>query len=694
MFKRTKKLTSVLLSLLMLLSSFPLISFAADEYDVGNGVVVASETCTNSNCDFSYTIYENGLLVVDGNRSHTHIIPTNNVEKVYIGDNAQNIGGALFRYLSTVKEYTVSSDNENYTSVDGVLYSKDMTQIVAYPQGRTDETFNISATVKEIGSYAFMCSKLTSIFIPKTIKLILPYAFNGSSLESVTFEDGERNLIISFYSFGECENLNSILLHGSRVYAVSAFSFIDTAFYDNESKWENGVLYLNDIILATNPRELSAEYIIKNGTTTIADFAQFEYPVTGEQYDFVYVTIPESVDNIGEISVYKFNKLPDNLIRFGSFYYYIESNNESKKEAYSEYLEKLENIKSKYGIDNDTDSSSFPTAAKIEIFNQCGVIYITKYNWIQAANIGFILSQYNNGAEFLSEDTVGIADVTDIYTLGDSYPAIDFFYLFPVFYDGLILPESFETLSNCTIISEHILSSLALSTEKSVTFLNPDCKIFDDENTLWVGYTICGYKGSTAEAYAKKYNRKFVAIDDCKHETTCRNAVLEATCGYEGYTGDLYCQYCGELLENGKLTDKTENHNFGEPKQLTYATCTEWGTAEYTCKDCGTTKVMDYEEPTGHTYIYNYSFDADCIYDGYVASYCYCGAYKKTITEPALGHIDENHDLHCDRCGEKFRDCDCMCHKSGFSGFIYKLIKIFWKLFRTNQTCECGASHY
>lgn len=229
MVKQTKKLTAVLLSLLMLLSSFPLISFAADEYDVGNGVVVASETFTDTYCDFSYTIYENGLLVFDGNNSHRHKIPTNNVEKVYIGDNAQNIDVVIFSDLSTIKEYTVSSDNENYTSVDGVLYSKDMTTLYAYPQGRTDETFNISSTVKEIGSYAFMCSKLTSIFIPKTVKLIWPSAFIGSSLESVTFEDGERNLIISYYSFGKCENLNSILLHGSRVYAVSIYSFIDTA---------------------------------------------------------------------------------------------------------------------------------------------------------------------------------------------------------------------------------------------------------------------------------------------------------------------------------------------------------------------------------------------------------------------------------------------------------------------------------
>lgn len=690
MVKQTKKLTAVLLSLLMLLSSFPLISFAADEYDVGNGVVVASETCTNSNCDFSYTIYENGLLVVDGNSSHTHRIPTNNVEKVYIGDNAQNIDGALFGYLSTVKEYTVSSDNENYTSVDGVLYSKDMTTLYAYPQGRTDSTFTIPNTVKKIGNVSFYNCKLTSIVIPKSVKWIFVQAFQSSlSLSSVTFESGERNLIISSLAFSDCTALNSISLYGNRVYAVACSAFRNTAYYNNENNWENGVLYLNDILLNTKPSELNSEYTIKDGTTTIADEAAFIYypEESSNSYEYVYVTIPETVDNIGIASIYSYNKLPVNLFRVGSL---ATSPSSICSKFLSDMLEVIEDDFNNYFNNKYKDYDTLPTEAMVELYQF--VLYGTKDNWI------YYLEAIPNNVIFMKEGIVGIADNTT--PMITSFP-LRYVFLDPTYFNGLILPKTFANLTCYTELCDYYTRVYVTSakiesfdTEKSVTFLNPDCKIFDDENTLWVGYTICGYKGSTAEAYAKKYNRKFVAIDDCKHETTCRNAVIEATCGNEGYTGDLYCQYCGELLENGKLTDKTENHNFGEPKQLTYATCTEWGTAEYTCKDCGTTKVMDYEEPTGHTYIYNYSFDADCIYDGYVASYCYCGAYKKTITEPALGHIDENHDLHCDRCGEKFRDCDCMCHKSGFSGFIYKLIKIFWKLFRTNQTCECGASHY
>lgn len=68
-------------------------------------------------------------------------------------------------------------------------------------------------------------------------------------------------------------------------------------------------------------------------------------------------------------------------------------------------------------------------------------------------------------------------------------------------------------------------------------------------------------------------------------------------------------------------------------------------------------------------------------------------------------HIDSNNDGKCDICGEKTGEvtpppsnpsstCTHICHKSGFAGFIYKIARFFWKLFKIHQTCECGEKHY
>lgn len=39
-------------------------------------------------------------------------------------------------------------------------------------------------------------------------------------------------------------------------------------------------------------------------------------------------------------------------------------------------------------------------------------------------------------------------------------------------------------------------------------------------------------------------------------------------------------------------------------------------------------------------------------------------------------------------------NCDHICHKSGFLGFIWKIIVFFSKLFKINPVCDCGTAHY
>ncbi len=38
--------------------------------------------------------------------------------------------------------------------------------------------------------------------------------------------------------------------------------------------------------------------------------------------------------------------------------------------------------------------------------------------------------------------------------------------------------------------------------------------------------------------------------------------------------------------------------------------------------------------------------------------------------------------------------CDHLCHKTGFMGFIWKIVRVILKLFRMNPVCECGVTHW
>lgn len=60
-------------------------------------------------------------------------------------------------------------------------------------------------------------------------------------------------------------------------------------------------------------------------------------------------------------------------------------------------------------------------------------------------------------------------------------------------------------------------------------------------------------------------------------------------------------------------------------------------------------------------------------------------------------HTDSDADGKCDICGETLdavKNCTHLCHKTGFLGFIWKIVNIFNKLFEINPVCSCGMKHY
>ena len=73
------------------------------------------------------------------------------------------------------------------------------------------------------------------------------------------------------------------------------------------------------------------------------------------------------------------------------------------------------------------------------------------------------------------------------------------------------------------------------------------------------------------------------------HGETVTKFAKEATCKMEGYTGDLYCKDCGELLEEGSVIAKLP-HQWDAGKLTKKATTTATGIRTYTCTKCGATK--------------------------------------------------------------------------------------------------------
>lgn len=133
------------------------------------------------------------------------------------------------------------------------------------------------------------------------------------------------------------------------------------------------------------------------------------------------------------------------------------------------------------------------------------------------------------------------------------------------------------------------------------------------------------------------------ASTECKHANTEVRNKKEANCTEDGYTGDVYCTDCGELVTAGTKIDKLEHEYV---PTVTAPTCTEGGYTTYVCSRCNDTYTGDETPAAGHkeaAAVEENKVDATCGKDGSYDEVVYCSVCKAEIsrvqkTIPATGN--------------------------------------------------------
>jgi len=127
---------------------------------------------------------------------------------------------------------SVNPDNPDYTSKDGILYNKEMTKLLYYPNGRQ-------------GDYVF----------PDTVKKIHYFAFSEPTcLKSISIHASLTDIDDVEYIFATCYSLTSITVHPDNPHYTS----------------ENGVLYNKDKTkLICYPRTKQGDFSIPDTITEI-----------------------------------------------------------------------------------------------------------------------------------------------------------------------------------------------------------------------------------------------------------------------------------------------------------------------------------------------------------------------------------------------------------------------------------------
>lgn len=171
------------------------------------------------------------------------------LKTISIPANVTRINGGAFAQNSSMTSITCDPANKNYVSVNGVLFTKDMKELVAYPGG-IQGGYTVPATVNHIGDAAFYgalgldsvtilgnldfigfeafaeCSKLTDVAIRDGVNYVGYWAFRGcNGIKSLTVPQSVTNIGNQAFGFAYADQkMSGFSLRGYKDSAVNFYA--------------------------------------------------------------------------------------------------------------------------------------------------------------------------------------------------------------------------------------------------------------------------------------------------------------------------------------------------------------------------------------------------------------------------------------------------------------------------------------
>jgi hypothetical protein len=148
----------------------------------------------------------------DGLEELNDLTECKTLKNVLIPKTVKKIASGIFQKSRYMSEIKLDKENLYFCIIEGSLYSKDKTKLIAVPFNKRKE-FDMPYGVQMIEDFVFKgFEKLKNIVFPDSLQIIGHRAFEGCiSLKKVSFP---KSLIsIDFRSFDECENIEIIEIY-------------------------------------------------------------------------------------------------------------------------------------------------------------------------------------------------------------------------------------------------------------------------------------------------------------------------------------------------------------------------------------------------------------------------------------------------------------------------------------------------
>lgn len=270
------------------------------EYIVENGVL---KKCIGD---------EKDIIIPEGVEEIDHLsFDTRDIQRITVPKSFKELEFFRRNRFNDLEEINVDEEHPDYSSIDGVVYNKDKTELVMYPAGAKRSEFTVPETVldiraeafyenkhlkaidlrntKHIGSDAFYCSSLERVCLDK-VEIIESGAFKWSQLKHFDFPSTLREIGMQAF---EC-NIQKCITVPKNVEFVSVNCFeraMEISIFDNLR------------VRATVP-----EWRWRNLGRIGKEFKLFVYSAADESLRYVVPMFPDGTWKMNELLTEAWNK--------------------------------------------------------------------------------------------------------------------------------------------------------------------------------------------------------------------------------------------------------------------------------------------------------------------------------------------------------------------------------------------------
>lgn len=219
-----------------------------------NTTVKVADGAFTDNSKIRQVFLNEGLQQIEGSAFNNCV----SLQSVAIPASVTDMDFSAFGYWSHQTEVEVAAENPNYASLDGALYSKDMSTIIFYPSKKTG---SLTLSVKKVSDFAFTDTHLSSVSFKSGLTEMGQFAFYESDISSITLPNTLTRIDVG--TFAACFNLQQVTIPESVTQADDIFSYYGPYITVNSIVWNSSASLKKALPYPIHPNTL---LYVKAGT--------------------------------------------------------------------------------------------------------------------------------------------------------------------------------------------------------------------------------------------------------------------------------------------------------------------------------------------------------------------------------------------------------------------------------------------